>query len=472
MDYKIKYTSQNTESVNVTFEKKDDLNAIISIAVKNEDYQENLTKQFKDYRKKAKIPGFRPGTVPMGMVKQMIGKSVLFEEVNRLTSEALYKHLQDNKIDILGQPMTSIEKESETDFDNYGDFTFHFDLGLAPVFDLEISTKDKLTRYEIELDEKEVETEITNLRRQNGKLENMDKSETENDSIVLIMTEVDKNGEHKDGGVFEQEVTVLPEVVKSKKVQKQLVGVSVDDELDLNVFDLFNKNEMVITQSLGIEKEAVESLNKTFKGKVKEIRRVMPAELNQDFYDLVMGPGAVSNEEEFKAKIEENLGSYYVAEAEKQLEAEVNAMLEDKHTFVLPNDFLKRWLMETKPETYKEDTVDEMYSTESVVLRKQLIREKIAEQENVEVSDEDINQTSFAYTAQMLRQYGLNNPDPAMIQNFEAKNREDKNYLLRIRDVVVEKKVLDKVKEMITVKTKKLPVDKFYDQVKKFSEKK
>lgn len=458
--------------MNVTFEKKDDLNAIISIAVKNEDYQENLTKQFKDYRKKAKIPGFRPGTVPMGMVKQMIGKSVLFEEVNRLTSEALYKHLQDNNIDILGQPMTSIEKESETDFDNYGDFTFHFDLGLAPVFDLEISTKDKLTRYEIKLDEKEVETEITNLRRQNGKLENMDKSETENDSIVLIMTEVDKDGEHKDGGVFEQEVTVLPEVVKSKKVQKQLVGVSVDDELDLNVFDLFNKNEMVITQSLGIEKEAVEGLNKTFKGKVKEIRRVMPAELNQEFYDLVMGPGSVANEEEFKAKIEENLGSYYVAEAEKQLEAEVNAMLEDKHTFVLPNDFLKRWLMETKPETYKEDTVDEMYSTESVVLRKQLIREKIAEQENVEVSDEDINQTSFAYTAQMLRQYGLNNPDPAMIQNFEAKNREDKNYLLRIRDVVVEKKVLDKVKEMITVKTKKLPVDKFYDQVKKFSEKK
>ena len=169
--------------MNVTFKKLDDLNAIISIEVKNEDYQDNLNKQFKDYRKKAKIPGFRPGTVPLGMVKQMIGKSVLFEEVNRLTSEELYKYLQDNKIDILGQPMTSSSLESETDFDNYGDFTFHFDLGLAPVFDLKVSTKDKLTRYEIELNGKEVETEIKNLRRQNGKLENIDKSETENDSI-------------------------------------------------------------------------------------------------------------------------------------------------------------------------------------------------------------------------------------------------------------------------------------------------
>lgn len=458
--------------MNVTFEKTDDLNAIIGIEIKNADYQDNLNKQFKDYRKKAKIPGFRPGTVPLGMVKQMIGKSALFEEVNRLTSEALYKHLQDNKIDILGQPMTSIDKKGETDFENYGDFTFYFDLGLAPIFDLRISTKDKLTRYEIELDEKEVETEITNLRRQNGKLENKDKSETENDSIVLIMTEVDKKGEHKNGGVFEQEVTVLPEVVKSKKVKKQLVGLSVDDKLKLDPFELFNDNEMVITQSLGIEKEAVEGLNKTFKAVVKEIRRVVPAELNQEFFDLVMGPGTVANEEEFEAKIRENLGSYYEAEAEKQLEAEINSMLEDNHKLVLPDTFLKRWLQETKPETYNAGNVDEQYETESVVLRKQLIREKIAEQENVEVTDEDVNQTSFAYTAQMLRQYGLNNPDPAMVQNFEAKNREDKNYLMRIRDVVVEKKVLDKVKEMMTVKSKKLAVDKFYDQVKKFNDKK
>jgi trigger factor len=128
-------------------------------------------------------------------------------------------------------------------------------------------------------------------------------------------------------------------------------------------------------------------------------------------------------------------------------------------------------LQETKPETYSPETVDEQYAKESVVLHKQLIREKIAEQENVEVTDEDVNQTSFAYTAQMLRQYGLNNPDPSMVQNFEAKNREDKNYLMRIRDVVVEKKVLDKVKDLITIKSKKLAVDKFYDEVKKFNEK-
>ncbi|MFT7229860.1 MAG: trigger factor [Bacteroidia bacterium] len=457
--------------MNVTFEKKDDFNAIISVKITNEDYKENLNKQFKDYRKKAKIPGFRPGTVPIGMVKQMIGKSALFEEVNRLTSEQLYKYLKDNKIDILGQPMTSEEIESETDFDTYGDFTFHFDLGLAPLFDLNIGTKDKLTRYEIELDGKEIDTEVTNLRRQNGKLDTVEKSETENDSVVMVMTEVDKKGEHKDGGIFEQEVTVLPEVIKSKKVKKQLVGVSTGDVLELNVFDLFNDNEMVIAQSLGIAKDVIPNLNKTFKGKVKEIRRVKEAELDQTFFDLVMGPGAVANEEEFKKKIEENLGAYYVAEAEKQLEAEINATLDTNHKLSLPDDFLKRWLQGTKPETYKAENIDELYGKESGVLKKQLIREKIAEQENVEVTDEDINQTSFAYTAQMLRQYGLNNPDPAMVQNFEAKNREDKGYLMRIRDVVVDKKVLDKVKELITIKSKKLKVDKFYDEVKKFNEK-
>ncbi len=458
--------------MNVTLEKKDALNALITIEISKDDYQEKLDAQFKDYRKKAKIPGFRPGQVPLGMVKSMIGKSVLYEEVNKLTSSSLYDYLQENKIDILGQPMESVDKESQIDFDSYGDFVFHFDIGLAPEFELNIDTKDKLTRFEVEMDKEEVQTEIKNLRRQNGKIENIEKSETDNDSIVMLMTELDKKGgEHKDGGVFEQEVTVLPEVVKSKKVVKQLIGVSVDDEIDLNVFDLFNDNEMVIAHSLGIEKEAVAGLNKTFKGKVKEIRKVIPAALDQAFYDLVLGPKAVENQEDFEQKIEENLGQYYVAEAEKQLEAEVNAMLEKKHQLDLPDEFLKRWLTETKPETYNTENIEELYGNESKVLRKQLIREKIAEQQNVEVSDEDINQTSFAYTAQVLRQYGINNPDPAMIQNFEAKNREDQGYLLRIRDVVVEKKVLDKVKELITIKPKKISVEKFYDEVKKFSEK-
>jgi trigger factor len=457
--------------VNVSFEKKDELNAIISVVITNDDYKENVDKQFKDYRKKAKIPGFRPGTVPMGMVKQMVGKSVLFEEVNRLTSEHLYEYLKENNIDILGQPMTSVEKESVTDFENYGDFTFHFDLGLAPHFDLKISNKETLTRYTIEVDDKEVQTEVTNLARQNGKLEDKDKSETENDSLVMRVTELAENGEPKEDGVLDQEVTVLPEVVKSDKLKKQLVGVSVGDSLTLDIFELFNDNDMVIVQSLGIKKEDVPAISKTFKAEIKQIRSVVPAELNQEFFDMVMGPGACTSKEEFEQKIKENLGSYYVGEAEQQLEAEINAMLENSHKLTLPDSFLKRWLQETKPETYNADNVDELYTKESVVLRKQLVREKIADEQNVEVTNDDINQASFAYTAQMLRQYGLNNPDPAMVQNFEAKNREDKNYLMRIRDVVVEKKVLNAVKEVITIKSKNVSVDKFYDTVKDFNDK-
>jgi trigger factor len=457
--------------VNVTLDKKDDLNAIITIEIKKEDYQDNINAQFKDYRKKARIPGFRPGQVPMGMVKKMIGKSVLYEEVNKLTSEKLYEYLKEHNIDILGQPMSSVEKESELDFDNYGDFTFHFDLGLAPEFSLNFSDKDKLTKYEIELDDEEVATEIKNLRRQNGSLENIETCENENDSVVLVLTEVDKKGEHKDGGVFEQEATVLPEVVKSKKVKKQLIGSNVGEELKLDVFDLFNDNEMVISHSLVIEKEAVADLNKTFIGKVKEIRRVLPAELTQDFFDQVMGKDVVKTEEEFKTKIEENLASYYASEAEKQLDAEVNQLLAEKHQLSLPDEFLKRWLVQTKPETYTSENIDEKYGEESEILRKQLIREKIAEEEKVEVTEQDVNQTSLAYTSQMLRQYGMSNPDPNLIRSFEARNREDENYLLRIRDVVVEKKVLDKVKEKVSLKAKKVSIEKFYEAVKKFNEK-
>ncbi len=457
--------------MNVTLEKKDELNALISIEINKSDYEETLNQQLKNYRKKAKIPGFRPGQVPLGMVKKMVGKSLLYEEVNKLTSNKLYEYLKENNIDILGQPMSSEEKESKLDFDNFGDFVFHFDLGLAPSIELKISDKDKLTRYEIQIDDAEVETEIKNIRRQNGKLENIQKVETENDSIVALMTELDKKGDHKDGGVFEQEVTVLPEIVKDKKLKKQLVGLAVGDEIELNMFKLFNDNEMVIKQSLNVEEENIKDLSKNFRFKVKEIRQVIPAEMNQEFYDQVFGPKVVTTEEEFKKKIKENLGLYYQSEAEKQLEAEINQLLQDKHKLKLPDEFLMRWLKETKPETYTDENINEKYSEESLILRKQLIREKIADDAKIEVSAEDLDETSYAYTAQLLRQYGLNNPDPKMVQSFEEKNREDKGYMLRIRDVVVEKKVLDQVKTMVTIKPKKISVEKFYDELKKYNEK-
>lgn len=457
--------------MNVTLEKKDELNALISIHVDKSDYEASLQEQLKEYRKKANIPGFRPGQVPMGMVKKMVGKSLLYEEVNKLTSNKLFDYLKEENIDILGQPMSSLEKESELDFDSYGDFVFHFDLGLAPKVELKISEKDKLNRYVLQMNEEEVETEIKNLRRQQGAIENVEQAATDNDSVVALMTEVDKKGEHIDGGVFEQEVTVLPEIVKDKKLNKELSSVKVNDELKLNPFKLFNDNEMVIKQSLAVEEDQVKGLSKNFLFKVKEIRRVIPAELNQEFYDKVFGPDVVKDEDEFRQKIEENLKLYYQSEAEKQVEAEINQLLQQKHQLDLPDEFLKRWLVETKPETYTSQNIEEKYKEESTILRKQLIREKVATEANIEVTAEDLDETSYAYTAQLLRQYGLNNPDPQMVRSFEEKNREDQSYMLRIRDVVVEKKVLDYVKTKLTIKEKKISIEKFYDEVKKFNEK-
>ena len=321
------------------------------------------------------------------------------------------------------------------------------------------------------MNEEEVETEIKNLRRQQGAIENVEEAETDNDSIVGLMTEVDKKGEHVDGGVFEQEVTVLPEIVKDKKLNKELSSVTVGDELKVNPFKLFNDNNMVIKQSLAVEEDKIKDLSKTFQFVVKEIRRVIPAALDQEFYDKVFGPDVVKDEEEFKQKIEENLKLYYQSESEKQLEAEINQLLQQKHQLDLPDEFLKRWLVETKPETYSTENIEEKYLEESNILRKQLIREKIAEEASIEVTAEDLDETSYAYTAQLLRQYGLNNPDPQMVRSFEEKNREDQSYMLRIRDVVVEKKVLDYMKTKVSIKDKKISIEKFYDEVKKFNDK-
>jgi trigger factor len=453
--------------VNVTFEEKDALNALLTIELNPEDYQPKVDAELKKYRTKANIPGFRPGKAPMGVIKKMVGTPMLVDEINKLASDSLFKHLEENKIDVLGQPLASKE-QSEMDFENPSDFTFKFDLGLAPKFDLNITAKDKLVRYKITVPANEIDKEMDNNQRRFGKMLDIDITEGEQDTVKGMLTELDKDGNALEGGISEKETTVLLEMVKDKATQKSLIGKKIGDIVNVNIFKFFNDNEKVMASTVGLPAEGVKDLNKDFSLNITEVKRFEKANIDQDLFDQVLGKDIVKTEEEFRTKVSENMEQYYVSEAENQLDHTVSHLITDKHDSInLPDGFLKRWLVKSYPETYNEGNIEELYGKESNQLRRQLVTEKIVSEFKLEVTQEDVNQISVGYTAQMLRQYGMSNPDLETIRYFEEKNKEDKNYMRKIGDIAIDRKVTDQIKSIVTVKDKKIALEEFYKMIEK-----
>ena len=452
--------------MNVSFQKIDELNGTLSIVLEKADYEPKVDQQIKTYRKKAQIPGFRPGTAPVGMIKKLYGKSFIADEVNKLASETMFGYLKDNEIDILGQPLLSLEKESEIDFEKSENFTFHFDIGLTPNFEFNISEQDTVTKYIIEVDDAEVESEITNLSRRHGVLEKVDESTAESDSILVVLTELDNDNNPLEGGVSGKETTVIPELINDETTKSLFMNKKEGDKIIVNLQALFNNNETVMASSTGIPKEGLNDLNENFEAEVKNIQKFTPAEINQQLFDKVFGEGVIEDEATFRAKVKENAELYYASESEHQLEHEIDHLVQDKHLFALPDTFLKRWLIDAHPDAYTPETADEKYEKESGGLRYQLIQEKAIKQFNIEISEEEIEQTALGYSASMLRNYGISNPEYEWVKDFTEKQKKEQRFMDKVREIAVQRSVVNHIKNNITLVEQKISVQGFYDIIK------
>lgn len=449
--------------MNVSFEKQNELNGLLTIELTKEDYQGKVDEQLKKFRKTARIPGFRPGTAPLSMVKRMVGSSVLAEEVNRLASETLNNYINENKIDILGYPLASNSKQSEIDFENEGSsFTLYFDLGLAPSFELALGAKDKLTHYQVEVDDESLNTELSNLYRRYGKSTDVEESTSDNDVLKLSMTELNDKGEALQGGVSEKTASILPEVITDKKTKKLFEGVKKGQEVKADIFKVFNNNLRVLSSYLEMPEEGLNDLEKNFSFTVLEIKQNTPAEPGAELYSQLFGEENMpADEEDFKNKIRESLQQQYQSDAEHIINHEIDDLVLAKHDFSLPDEFLKRWLMETRPEEYTAENIDERFDQEADSLRYQLIREKVVEEQKLELTQEEVNGTNLSYTLQMFSQYGMQNPDPQMVESFAMRQAQDPEHMRRIRDLAMSRKVTDYFRSVVTLKDKKVKASEF-----------
>ena len=445
----------------LNFNKIDNLNATLVVTLEKADYAPSVEKELKKQQKQAVIKGFRPGAAPMGMIKSMYAKSILAEEINRLASNGLYDYLKEQNIDIIAQPLPSETLESDIDIEKGETFVFAFDLGLAPIFDFNISKKDTLDKYVISVDETEVDKEVENLSKRYGKLDTVEVSE-EKDIIYATATELNESNTSFEGGVNDKEISFTADLITDEAVKKQLTGVQAGTVLNLNIYSLFNENHTVIASTLGIAKEVVADLNPTFKISITEVKRQIPAELNQELFDQVMGEGVVTDIDAFRAKIKENLEAYYKNESDQQVEHMISHLLEEKHEVPLPDAFLKRWLLNTKEEQYSADNIDERYENESKVLKEILIREKAAAQYELKVEQQDIEDASLGYTLSLFRNYGLQNPDFEFVKKFSDDSLKKRDYIEQMNDIAIRRKVYNQVKEIISYNEKPVSIEEFY----------
>lgn len=448
----------------LNFNRIDDLNATFTVTLVKADYAESVEKELKKQQKQVAVKGFRTGAAPMGMINKIYGKSILVDEINRLSSKALFDYLKEQNIDIIAQPMPSETIESDIDIDNKEEFKFAFDLGLAPKFDFNISSSDKVDRYVITVDDAEVEKEIETLKTRYGAMDKVESSE-EKDIVYATMTELAENGEPLDGGVNNKPTSFTPELVTDKKLKKQLIGLKNGAELTVDINKLFNDNETVIASSLGINKEAVKDLNAQFKMTVTEINRRTPAEVNQELFDKVLGPGVATDLDTFKAKIKENLEAYYQGESDHHVEHMVTHLLNDRHNVPLPDAFLKRWLINAKEDQYTAENVDERYVNESKVLKEVLIREKAAAHFDIKIEMEDIEQASLGYTLSLFRNYGLQNPEFEFVKKFSDDSLKKRDYVEQMNDLALRRKVYNEIKNVVSYNDIPVSIEDFYKAI-------
>ena len=341
--------------MNISLQNVDKVSALLTLKLEKADYQARVEKTLKTYRQKANIPGFRPGMVPMSLIKKQFGKSVLVEEVDKMMQEKVNEYIRDNKVNMLGMPLPNEEKMKPIDFDTQEDFEFVFDIALAPEFTAEISAADTVDYYTIEVSDELIEQQVKMYTQRAAKYDKVEQYE-DKDMIKGLLAELDENGNTKEGGIQVEGAVMMPAYMKNDEQKAIFNGAKVNDVLVFNPAVAFDNNEAELSSLLKIKKEEVAGVKGNFSFQVEEITRMVPAELNQELFDNVFGEGTVSSEEEFRAKIKEEIAARFVADSDYKFLIDVRKVLMDKvGKLEFPDALLKRIMLlnnEEKGEEY------------------------------------------------------------------------------------------------------------------------
>ena len=446
--------------MNITQENKNELEATLKIELTKEDYQDKVDKALKDLQRKAQMPGFRPGKVPFGMVKKLYGKGVLVDEVNKIMVDAVYDYVKEKEINILGNPLPDQEKATQIDWENQADFEFFYEIGIAPKIDLTLSEDIAVEHYKITIEDSMLEETINDVSKRYGKMTTPDVSEKD-DVLFGEFAELDGQGNPIEDGL-KNKSNLYIQYVKDQETKDKLIGLKAEDVVDIDIVKSV-ENETEMANMLGIKKEELEQYGKDFRFTLERVSRVEPAPLNEELFAKVAPEKQITTEEAFREFMREQLSNQYQADADKHFKNEAIKTVVEKADISLPEEFLKKWLLETNKEN--KDITPEQVENEFVSFadsfKWQLIENHLIKENNIEVSNDEVTNFLKDFMRAQLKQYGQENPEDEVLNDFVNRIMTNKEEIKKVYEQLFDQKILELFKEKLKLEQKEVTFDEF-----------
>ena len=444
----------------ITLQNVSEAKGLLTVKLAKADYEPKVEKALKAFRQKANIPGFRPGMVPMGLIKKQYGSAIKAEEVNKMLQEAVYGYLKENKVDMLGEPVPNEDQQQAIDLDTQDEAEFLYDIALAPKFDATLTAEETLPYYTIQISDEMVDGQVNMYTQRNGRYEKVEEY-ADNDMVKGLLCQLDENGNTVEGGIQAEDAVVLPKYMKNAAQTALFEGTKVGDVITINPREAYDGNEAELASLLKISKEEAANVNGNFSYQISEITRYVPGDLNQEIFDQVYGEGAVSSEEEFRARVKEDLTKQFVPESDYKFLLDVREYVMGRiGELKFADDVLKRIMHINNPD--KDDAyVDEHYANTIKELSWHLVKEQLVNKAEIKLEDKDILEQAKANVRAQFAQYGMTNVPEEMLANYAAETLKKKENVEGIVNRAIETRLAAALKQTVKLDEKSVSLEEF-----------
>lgn len=445
--------------MNIVREDLNEGSALLKIQITPGDYADKVNTSIEKYRKTARIPGFRPGKVPVSLVKKQFGKSLLAEELNKVVSESLFQYINTNNLEILGQPIPAKE-EVKGDFENPSDFEFSYEIALTPVFEVPLTKTTKFTYNKVDVNNELIGKQIDDLRRRYGKLVSSEKV-GDTDMILAQFTELNDDETEKEGGIVNSS-TISMEFVEDKTAKKALKGKKIGDVVVVDP-KAVSRGESDTAAMLGVKPEDLQGVGSKFALKINEIKHIELAELNQELFDKLFAVGEVKSEEELKTRVQKDLEEMFSNDSDRLMMRDAYKYLIDNTKLNLPADFLKRWILLSSENQVSAEEVETTYPDYEQSMKWQLIQGKIFKDNNLQLKQEEVVDYTKDLILKQYAQYGIPAPEDKELIASAQQVLANKDESSRIFDMIAETKLIEYIKSTVKLSDKKVSYEDFVE---------
>ena len=447
--------------MNISFEAPDKINGLMTITLEKEDYQGEVEKTLKDYRKRANVPGFRPGMTPMGLIKRQFGAAVKVDVVNKMLGEKLYEYVRENKIQMLGEPLPS-DKQEALDFEGDAPLTFKFDIAVAPEFEAKLSGKDKIDYYNITVDDKLIDQQVEMYQSRAGQYEKADQYDPEQrDMLKGDLRELDEKGNVKEGGITVADAVLMPQYMKVDDQKKLFDGAKLGDIITWNPRKAYPESDVEVSSLLKIQKEEVKDHEGDFTFQITEISRFVKAEINQQLFDQTFGEGTVKDEKEFRQKIADIISQQFKADSDYKFLQDVRKHMEKKvGKLEFPEAILKRVMLNNNKDK-GADFVEKNFEASIKELGWHLIKEQLVAAQEIKVEDDDLKNVAKEAARAQFAQYGMSNVPDEYLENYAAEMLKKRENVDGLVDRAVDVKLTAALKGVVKLNEKDITLEDF-----------